>query len=44
MAYTKKRSGSETRKTAPIIPFRATDEERAQIESAALRAGLTVGS
>lgn len=44
MAYTKKRSGSETRKRAPIIGFRATDAERAQIEAAAQRAGLTVGS
>jgi hypothetical protein len=38
------RSGSETRKRAPIIGFRATDEERAKIEAAARRAGLTVGS
>src|SRR5580692_12030148 len=44
MAYSKKRSGSEKRKRAPIIGFRATDEERAQIEAAAQRAGLTVGS
>jgi len=44
MAFTRKRSGSETRKRAPIIGFRATDAERAQIESAAQRAGLTVGS
>ncbi|MGA2257610.1 MAG: hypothetical protein ABSG53_23355 [Thermoguttaceae bacterium] len=54
MAFTKKpsgtpdsgksRSGSETRKRAPIIGFRASDEERAQIETAARRAGLTVGS
>jgi hypothetical protein len=44
MAYRKKRSGSEQRKRAPIIGFRATDEERAQIEAAAARAGLTVGS
>jgi len=44
MAYSKKRSGSERRKRAPIIGFRATDEERAQIEAAAQRAGLTVGS
>jgi hypothetical protein len=40
----KSRSGSETRKRAPIIGFRATDEERAKIETAARRAGLTVGS
>jgi hypothetical protein len=38
------RSGSETRKRVPIIGFRATDEERATIEAAARRAGLTVGS
>ena len=44
MAFRKKKSGSETRKRAPIIGFRATDEERAQIEAAANRAGLTVGS
>jgi hypothetical protein len=44
LAYSKKRSGSETRKRAPIIGFRATDEERAKIEAAAQRAGLTVGS
>jgi hypothetical protein len=44
MAFTKKRSGSETRKRAPIIAFRATDEERTKIEAAAERAGLTVGS
>jgi hypothetical protein len=44
MAYSRTRSGSETRKRAPIIGFRATDEERAKIEAAAQRAGLTVGS
>src|SRR5271166_2086785 len=44
MAVTKRRSGSEKRKRAPIIGFRATDEERAQIEASAQRAGLTVGS
>lgn len=44
MAFTKKRSGSEKRKRAPIIGFRATDEERAAIEASADRAGLTVGS
>jgi len=38
------RSGSEMRKRAPIIGFRATDEERAKIEAAARHAGLTVGS
>ena len=44
MAFSKKRSGSEKRKRAPIIGFRATDAERAEIEAAADRAGLTVGS
>jgi uncharacterized protein (DUF1778 family) len=44
MAYSRKRSGSEKRKRAPIIGFRATDEERAKIQAAAQRAGLTVGS
>jgi hypothetical protein len=38
------RSGSETRQRAPIIGFRATDQERAKIEADARRAGLTVGS
>src|ERR1700683_2175379 len=44
MAFTRKRSGSETRRRAPIIGFRATDEERATIKAFADRAGLTVGS
>ncbi len=44
MAYTKKRSGSEKRKRSPIVGFRATDAERAQIDANALKAGLTVGS
>lgn len=44
MAFSKKRSGSEKRKRPPIIGFRATDGERAEIETAAQRAGLTVGS
>jgi len=44
MAFTRKRSGSEKRKRAPIIGFRATDDERATIEAFADRAGLTVGS
>src|ERR1700733_15574938 len=44
MAYSKKRSGSEKRKRSPIIGFRATDGERAEIEAAAEVAGLTVGS
>jgi hypothetical protein len=49
MAFTRKRgdksrSGSETRKRAPIIGFRATEGERATIEAAARRAGLTTGS
>src|ERR1700687_4508117 len=44
MAYRKKRGGSEKRERNPIIGFRATDGERAQIEASAPRAGLTVGS
>jgi hypothetical protein len=44
MAYSKKRSGSEKRKRGPIIGFRASDQERAEIQAAAERAGLTVGS
>jgi hypothetical protein len=44
VAFTKKRSGSETRKRGPKVDFRVTDEERARIEAAASRAGLTVGS
>jgi mobilization protein NikA len=44
MAYSRKRSGSENRKRGPIIGFRATEDERAQIKAAAQRAGLTVGS
>ena len=44
MAYRKKSSGSETRKRDPILNFRASEEERARIQAAADRAGLTVGS
>lgn len=44
MAQGSKSSGSEKRKRGPIIGFRATEEERAQIAAAADRAGLTVGS
>ncbi len=44
MAFSKKKSGSETRKRVPIIGFRATEAERAEIEKSAQRAGLTVGS
>jgi uncharacterized protein (DUF1778 family) len=44
MAFSRKKNGIEKRKRAPIIGFRASDEERAQIEAAAQRAGLTVGS
>lgn len=44
MAFSKKKSGSETRKREPIIGFRATEGERAEIQAAAQRAGLTVGS
>jgi Mobilization protein NikA len=38
------RSGSETRRRSSIIGFRATDAERAEIEAAAERSGLTVSS
>jgi hypothetical protein len=41
---TRGRSGSETRKRAGIIGFRATAAERATIEAAAERAGLTPSS
>ena len=42
---TRKRSGSEKRKRQPIIGFRATDEERLQIETAAREAGhLSISS
>jgi hypothetical protein len=44
MAFRHKQTSSEKPKRPPIIGFRATDEERAQIEAAAERAGLTVGS
>jgi hypothetical protein len=44
MAFTKKRSGSETRKRGPIIGFRATEEERNHILASAQRAGLTPSS
>jgi hypothetical protein len=44
VAQGSKSSGSEKRKRGPIIGFRATEEERAQIAAAADRAGLTVGS
>jgi hypothetical protein len=44
VAFRKKQSGSETRKRNPIIGFRATDEECAQIQGAANRSGLTVSS
>ena len=44
MAVSKKRSGSEKRKRTPIILFRATEEERAEMIAAANRAGLTLGS
>jgi len=40
----RKRSGSETRKREPIIGFRATQDERVKIQTAADRAGLTVSS
>jgi hypothetical protein len=38
------RTGSETRKRRSIIGFRASDEERAEIEANAADAGFTVGS
>lgn len=40
----KRRSGSEKRKRAPIIGFRASDDEVSKIEALADRAGLTVSS
>ena len=39
-----KTSGSETRARGGIVGFRVTDEERAELEKAADRAGLTLGS
>jgi hypothetical protein len=39
-----RKSGSETRQRTGIIGFRATAAERAEIEAAAERAGLTLGS
>ena len=38
------RSGSETRQRSDIIGFRATAAERAELEAAAERSGLTLGS
>lgn len=38
------RSGSETRQRGGVIPFRVSATERAEIEAAADRAGLTLGS
>ena len=40
----KKPSGSEARQKPRIIGFRVTDTDRAEIEAAASRSGLTVGS
>jgi hypothetical protein len=40
----KTRSGSEARQRGAIIGFRATPAERAEIEAAAERAGLSLGS
>ena len=40
----KKRSGSETRKRGPSVGFRATEDERAKIQAAADRVGLTLSS
>lgn len=39
-----KRSGSETRARSGIIGLRVSPEERAELEAAAERAGLTLGS
>jgi hypothetical protein len=41
---TKSRSGSETRKRKPIVGFRASEAELAEIQKYADRAGLTVSS
>jgi len=38
------RKGSETRRRSSIIGFRASDDERAEIEANAARVGFTVGS
>ena len=40
----KKRSGSEKRKRGPSVGFRATEDERAKIQAAADRVGLTISS
>ena len=40
----KRRSGSEKRKRAPIIGFRASDDEVSKIEALADREGLTISS
>jgi hypothetical protein len=40
----RKRSGSETRKRGPIIGFRVTEDERAKVQAAADRVGLTTSS
>lgn len=40
----KKASGSETRKRAGLVGFRVTETERAELEAAAERVGLTLGS
>jgi hypothetical protein len=39
-----RRSGSDTRRKTRVIPFRATDEERAELKSLAQGEGLTLGS
>lgn len=40
----RRRSGTETRRKTRLVNFRATDEERATLESLALAEGLTLGS
>lgn len=40
----RRRSGTETRRKTRLVNFRATDEERAALESLALAEGLTLGS
>lgn len=43
-AVKRPRRGTETRQKSHVIPFRVNDAERAELEAAASRAGLTVGS
>jgi len=44
MAFTKKRGGSEKRRQCRKMSFRVDDAEKAAIEAAAARQGLTPGS